>query len=284
MLHDRFSQKYLPAFTPRAPRNGDYVLFFESGKALLEQGEAGLHLPRYAFMADLLPGIDDRLTYLFSVDDAAFFLLRTDAVPEHAGLLLEPVGMFRTFAPEWQGFAGITGNHLSSWYAARKFCGVCGALTDHSPRERSVVCPVCKHVEYPKISPVVIVGVTDGDKLLVTKYNGRPYTKYALIGGFVEVGEGFEDAVRREVMEETGLLVTNIRYYKSQPWAFTETLLGGFFADVAGSRAITMDSEELSEARWMDREDIGSNAEFDINTISLTSEMISAFHNGTYPR
>ena len=258
-------------------------MFFSAGKALLEKTAMGLQLPRYSMMAALLPGMDTCLTYLFSVDNTAFFLLRAEAAPEAESLCLEPVSIFRTLMPEWQAFAGITGNHLASWYAVRKFCGVCGGPTAHGEKERIVVCSHCGHGEYPRISPVVIVAVTDGDKLLLTKYNGRPYKKYALIGGFVEIGEGFEDAVRREVMEEVGLHVTNIRYYKSQPWAFTETLIAGFFVDVIGDSTITMDREELSEALWLEREEIGTSEDFDRNTISMTSEMIRIFHEGTHP-
>ena len=78
----------------------------------------------------------------------------------------------------------------------------------------------------------MIVGVTDGDEILLTKYAGRAFTKYALIAGFAEIGESIEDTVRREVMEEVGLKVKNLRYYKSQPWSFSDTLLMGFFVQV----------------------------------------------------
>ena len=136
-------------------------------------------------------------------------------------------------------------------------------------------CPSCNVTHYPKISPAVIVAVTNGDKLLMTKYAGRSYKNYALIAGFAEIGETIEETVKREVMEEAGLKVKNIRYYKSQPWSFTDTLLLGFWCEVDGDDTITMDEEELSVAEWIGRDEI--TMEYD--GISLTNEMIMWFKN-----
>jgi NAD+ diphosphatase len=136
-------------------------------------------------------------------------------------------------------------------------------------------CPDCGNMIFPKISPAVIVGVTDGDRLLMSKYAGRDYTHYALIAGYTEIGETLEQTVQREVMEEVGLKVKNIRYYASQPWSFSGALLAGFFCDVDGDTHITLDENELSVAEWFRREDIPDNA-----TISLTGTMMKAFKEG----
>ena len=101
---------------------------------------------------------------------------------------------------------------------------------------------------FPKIAPAVIVGVTHGDKILMTKYAGREYKRYALIAGFTEIGETAEETVKREVMEEVGLTVKNIRYYKSQPWGFDSNLLLGYFCELAEEEEIHLDEEELSVA------------------------------------
>jgi NAD+ diphosphatase len=136
-------------------------------------------------------------------------------------------------------------------------------------------CPDCGNVIYPKIAPAVIVGIIDGDKILMTKYAGREYKKYSLVAGFCEIGEAAEDTVRREVMEEVGLKVKNIRYYKSQPWGFDSNLLMGFFADLDGENVITRDETELAVAEWIERKDTsGMN-----DGISLTREMIDVFCN-----
>ena len=100
---------------------------------------------------------------------------------------------------------------------------------EKSTVERAMVCPACGNTVYPKICPAVIAAVHDGDRLLLTRYRGRAFKKYALIAGFNEIGESIEDTVRREVLEEAGVHVKNLRFYKSQPWVFTDTLLMGFF-------------------------------------------------------
>ena len=131
-------------------------------------------------------------------------------------------------------------------------------------------------MEYPKICPAVIIGVTDGDRILMSKYAGRTYKKYALLAGFTEIGETVEQTVAREVMEEVGLKVKNIRYYKSQPWAFSDTLLMGFYCDLDGEDKITLDQDELALAEWFKRDEIPVEPSRD----SLTNEMIIRFKNG----
>ena len=110
----------------------------------------------------------------------------------------------------------------------------------------------------------------------MSKYAGRAYKNYALIAGFTEIGETVEQTVAREVMEEVGLKVKNIRYYKSQPWAFTDTLLMGFYCDLDGSDAIRLDENELAVAEWFTREEIPEP----VSQESLTNEMILRFKNG----
>ena len=121
--------------------------------------------------------------------------------------------------------------------------------------------------------PAVIVGVTHGDKILMTKYAGREYKRYALIAGFTEIGETAEETVKREVMEEVGLTVKNIRYYKSQPWGFDSNLLLGYFCELAEEGEIRLDEEELSVAEWVDYHDIPEDKE----KLSLTHEMMTYF-------
>ena len=116
----------------------------------------------------------------------------------------------------------------------------------------------------------------DGDRLLLTRYRGRPFKKYALIAGFNEIGESIEQTVRREVLEETGLHVKNLRFYKSQPWVFTDSLLFGFFAELDGSDKITVQEDELSEASWFYRSEIPE----DRTHLSLTGEMMEQFRKG----
>ena len=246
-----------------------------------------LELPAAAQLEEtgLIPGLSARAEYLFSIDEIPYFMVRS-AEGDPALKLAEEENQetfqedgsgkfsfqgpayFRIMQPEYQAFAAITAVQLFRWKESRKFCGCCGSRT-----ERALVCTKCGHTEYPKICPAVIVAVMDGDRLLMSRYKGRAYRGYALIAGFVEIGETFEETVRREVMEEVGLKVKNIRYYKSQPWAFTDTEMIGFFAELDGDDAIRLQEDELSEAGWYHRDEIPE----DVSSISVGSEMKMAF-------
>ena len=180
---------------------------------------------------------------------------------------------------KYQYFAAVTAYQLARWYDHNRFCGHCGSRMEMGSRERVMICPNCGNPVYPKIMPAVIVAVTNGDRILMTKYRNRGIGYYALVAGFVEIGETFEDTVRREVMEETGLTVKNIRYYKSQPWGIADDLLAGFYCDLDGDDAIRMDEEELSEAAWFERGQIEGQPDH----LSLTNEMMLTFRDGREP-
>lgn len=226
---------------------------------------------------DEFPFEKDDLTYLFSVDDAHYFLLEKEPAYLPEGYDFAPVRKLRTkeVHPKYRIFTGITGFQLSNWYKNNRFCGRCGSKTVHSTTERALKCPSCGHVIYPRIVPAVIVGVCNGDEILVTKYR-TGFAHYALVAGFTEIGETLEETVQREVMEETGLHVKNIRYYKSQPWGIVDDILAGFYCDVDGDTEIQMDESELKLAEWKKREDIVLQPD----DFSLTNEMMLMFKKG----
>lgn len=180
-------------------------------------------------------------------------------------------------------FAAATGGHFAWWKNSRKYCGCCGALTEPSKTERAMVCPACGSTEYPKISPAIIVAIIkkgkngdNGDRLLMVRNKTGPYKKLALVAGFVEIGESFEQAVHREVMEEVGLKVKNLRYYKNQPWGLTYAQMIGFVAELDGDDTITLQESELSEAGWYLREEIPEAG----YRLSVGNEMVHQFKMG----
>lgn len=182
----------------------------------------------------------------------------------------------RFHADRETSFAAYTAYHLYQWYKGSRFCGSCGGRMKPDRKERMMYCTQCGRQVYPRISPAVIVAVTDGDRILLSKYANREYKRYALIAGFVEAGETAEEAVQREVMEEVGLRVKNIRYYKSQPWGIDANLLLGYFAQLDGSDTIHLDRSELAVAEWADR---AALADMD-DGFSLTREMMQVFSAG----
>jgi NAD+ diphosphatase len=257
----------------KIPAERDYVFIPVKDNVLLEENNGALWLPQYSTVNKLYPEAAASLIYLFSVDKTAFYLSLRE-MPEVAGLRYHPIRIFRDLEPAWLAFAGATASHLAHWYDTHRYCGRCATPLAHKEDERALVCPCCAHIEYPRISPVVIVGIIDSDRILLAK-SASGYNRYGLIAGFVEVGETLEDAVRREVMEEVGLRIKNIRYFTSQPWAFSRSVLTGFFTDLDGEQAIRLDTNELAEAAWFSRQSIPA-AE---STLSLTWTMIEAFRN-----
>jgi len=225
-------------------------------------------------------GQDREYIFLFSMDGGAFFLLSGDIADEDIpeGFEFKNIRTMRSeaYGPQHRLFAAITAYQLANWYRDNRFCGTCGTPTVHSDTERAVRCPKCGRTIYPRIIPAVIVGVLNGDKILLTKYAGREFPFYALIAGFTEIGETFEETVQREVMEEAGIRVKNIRYYKSQPWGIVDDLLAGFYCDVDGDPTIHMDRTELKEALWCTRDEVVLQP----TSHSLTNEMMTRFKKG----
>lgn len=259
-------------YKEETPRPGDSLLYFHNDKVLARVENEHLEYPKYEREYS-----KDSFQYLFSVDARNYFLCVGEAERQIDGFSYEEAALFRKrINPKAERFAGLTAFHLYKWYRDHKYCGNCGTPREHDHKERMLRCPNCGNTVYPTISPAVIVGVSDGDRLLMTKYRGRERGDYALIAGFVEIGEMPEDTVRREVMEETGVRVKNLRYYRSQPWGYSNSLLLGFYAELDGEDKITRQEDELGVAEWVRREEIPNR----FDGFSLTNEMICRFKDG----
>lgn len=217
-------------------------------------------------------------TYLFSLDGTPFFLSLEEPsfLPENSRMI--PVRELRSHPdlPDASLFLIWTAYQIMRWMRENRFCGSCGHPTLPSDTERALTCPFCGRTIYPRLNPAIIAAVTHGGKLRLTRYANRPFSYCALIAGFTEVGETLEETVKREVFEETGIHVKNIRYYKSQPWAIAGNILAGFFCEADGSTDITIDPSELSEAFWAEKKDIRLQPD----DYSLTNEMMRLFQSG----
>lgn len=254
-----------------AARPDDTVLVFRGSEAIYKQVGNELMFPKVSEL-----GLERNYTYIFTVNKEAYFLLNEPVEP-FDGFDYKGVRDIRKMGiePKERLFALYTGKHLSDWYRDNQYCGRCGHKMHHSAEERMMECDECGNKSYPRIMPAVIVGVTNGEKLLLTKYR-TGFAQYALVAGFTEIGETAEETVAREVMEEAGLRVKNIRYYKSQPWGIANDLLLGFYCDVDGDTSIHMDTSELKFAEWVDRDKI----ELQSDNFSLTNEMMRMFKEG----
>ncbi len=135
------------------------------------------------------------------------------------------------------------------WDRSHRYCGACGTATVLKPGERARECPSCRSLSYPRISPAVIVAVSRGDRLLLARARRFPPGFYSVLAGYVEPGETLEECVHREIREEAGIEVTNLRYFGSQPWPFPHSLMVAFTAEHAAGE-IRVDPTELVDASW----------------------------------
>ena len=272
MIQEISPHIYHNEYTPRPSRAEDLlVVIGEKGTLCRKESDGTVSLP--------LCG-DRTGQYLFTIDKTGYFLWEGEPLPEEDGFAYMTAQALRSCTLNEVLFGCIAAGSLARWYGQNRYCGRCAGKMEKSKTERAMVCPDCGSTVYPKICPAVIVAVTDGDRLLLTRYVGRPAKNYALSAGFNEIGESIEDTVHREVLEEAGLRVKNLRFYRSQPWVFTDSLLMGFFCDLDGSDEVHRQETELAEAGWHDRKDLPE----DTTHISLTAEMIDLFRRGKEPK
>ncbi len=272
MFQDISPHQYHNEFSQKAPADNDHILIFSQEGLLCRVENNAVLLPTWK---ELGAACENSL-HLFSIDETSYYLHEGEPPEQAAGWGYENTRELRDCRPDEHLFALAAAESLWRWYRSNRFCGRCGKRMVHGNTERSQVCPSCGNTVYPKICPAVIVAVHDADRLLLTRYAGRPFNRHALVAGFNEIGESIEDTVRREVMEEVGLRVKDLRFYKSQPWVFTDSLLMGFYAHLDGSDSVTIQEDELAEARWYHRDEIPP----DYSPISLTGEMIEQFRLG----
>ena len=267
MLQD-IEYRYDDTYMLISPKDGDQLLVTKDDLILFDENYA---LPRYS---DDLEGHD--FIYLFRIGDHRFFWLNGE-VTEYGDFRYRSFNQRLRILPKWMDFAIITGRQFADWYRNNRYCGRCGHPNQISDKERMLFCPKCGTIIYPKISPAVIVAVInkETDSIIVTKR--RPGAKgYALVSGFTEVGETVEETCRREVMEEVGVRIKNIRYYKSQPWSFSDSLLLGFVAELDGDDTLKVDYNENADAFWIKRSDLDIRDE----DYALTREMLDEFARG----
>jgi NAD+ diphosphatase len=142
---------------------------------------------------------------------------------------------------------------IVSWDRTHQYCGQCGALTETMPHERAKHCPACGLMSYPRLSPAIIIAVVrpteQGKRLLLARNHRFPAGRYSVIAGYVEPGETLEECAQREVLEEVGIRIKDIRYFGSQPWPFPNSLMIGFTAEYASGEFV-LEEAEIADAGW----------------------------------
>lgn len=181
------------------------------------------------------------------------------SVPEDAqapeGWRFVAIREFFAVAPEADALLAARMRGYSTWLSATLFCPACGARLEYHTKENAKVCPSCGKVHYPRIEPCVIAVIEKGDEMLLLRHSQRNQNIYACMAGFVETGESLEQALKREALEETGIVIDNIRYAGSQSWPFPDQLMVAFYADYV-SGELKIQEDEISEAKWFRKDDI----------------------------
>jgi NAD+ diphosphatase len=246
---------FLPAIVPPPILSNDAWWFlFHGDRLLVEVRGVEVAIPRWA-----------------SAEHARLSAVRTqflgtlDGTPCFSGELAGEVGpegtSFRALRPllgdlpeEMFSLAGRA-FQVMDWDRTHQFCGKCGGRTEPLEGERGRACAGCGLHFFPRVTPAVIVAVVRNDKILLAQSSRFPAAFYSVLAGFVEPGETFEECVRRELREEVGIEVEDLRYFGSQPWPFPHSLMVGFTASFAGGDLV-LEEKEIVRAGWFDAEEV----------------------------
>lgn len=252
----------------------DRIIVFHRGEVLLCQ-ESILWLPE---ALSRFHGLHDPLLL---VEDTGHSRVLALNLPDDA--VLEDCAVSRLTPRQLllqQGYPDFAlpgrASQLLNWYGTHRYCGACAAPTSPHAKDRALRCQACERVYYPRINPCVIVLVTRGDTCLLALHQRATASYHSCLAGFMEVGETPEETVKREVREEVGIEVNNIRYVRSQSWPFPSQLMLGFFAEHE-SGDICVDGKEIAQARWYHRDELPLTPSAQI---SVAGQLIELFLQG----
>jgi NAD+ diphosphatase len=240
-----------PGTEPPEPPPEAALWFAFRGRELLV-AEGGARVPTRA--PDALGLAPAQVHYLGALAGVPCFCAELpEASPPPEGFELRDLrALFGRLAPALHGVAGRA-VQIVDWARTHRFCGACSAETEPVPRERARACPRCGLAHFPRLAPAIIVAVERGDEILLGRGPHFPPGIYSVIAGFVEPGESVEEAVAREVREETGVEIEGVRYFASQPWPYPHSLMLGFQARWRAGE-LRIDRAELEDAGWFHRD------------------------------
>ncbi|MEE8399118.1 MAG: NAD(+) diphosphatase [Desulfobacterales bacterium] len=242
----RFVSEFAALSVSKEP---SWWLVFSNDRILIDPDSRTGPIPFATELADLNP-LPLRQHHLGKLDGSPCCAVQVadDAVAPDGMVFKAIRGLFGTVEDDLVGLAARA-NQILRWDEAHTYCGRCGIEMTAKPDERAKICPACKLVNYPRISPAIIVAITRDDKILLARSSRFPTAFYSVLAGFVEPGESLEDCLRREVKEEVGVSVKRIRYFGSQPWPYPDSLMVGFTATYAGGDLV-IDKKEILDAGW----------------------------------
>lgn len=271
ILPHQFNNQFVPS---KEIEENDFIFHYQNNALLVKINNEEIEIPRKKDFSNFPKGIKN--IYLFSLNGVSCFLIWNCPEIENYQFTYKEINFFRTFKHKDIAWISIVGLQIMNWYSQNKFCSKCGSKTEEKSDERAIVCPNCSTIVFPKISPAIIVAITCKSKILLAHNAKFPDSWHSLVAGYVDIGESLEETVKREVKEEVGLDVKNIRYYKSQPWPFSGSMMIGFFAEADDTQPICPDNIEITEAAWFTRGNLPNHPP----SISIAGEMIEKFEKG----
>ena len=240
-----FAPKHVaPAMLP----SGALAFAFRESRLLVGGTEAAPTIPESSALTEW--GIEASRHYLGELNGTACLaMLLADDAPKPEGWRYAGLRSLFFRLPDALLAIAARAFQVVEWDRTHRYCGRCGTPTREKTAERAKECPACGYVAYPRVTPAMMVLVTRGSELLLARSPRFPAGTYSALAGFVEAGETIEDCVRREVREEVGIEVSDIRYFASQSWAFPHSLMIAYNAEYAGGE-LKLDEAEIAEARW----------------------------------
>ena len=245
---------FKPDFRPPAfEQVSDLWFVFNHGRLLIKTVNQLYSIPETSDLGRCKPALM-RKQYLGALDGRACFAAELpDENPQETRLKFQELrSLFGLMEENLIWIAGRA-NQLVYWNQTHQYCGSCGRPTEDKADERAKICPQCSLINYPRLSPAVIVAVLKNNQILLGRNKRFKLPFYSVLAGFVEPGETLEECVKREVCEETGITVTSIRYFGSQPWPFPNSLMIAFVADYADGE-IRTDGSEIVDAAWFSKD------------------------------
>jgi NAD+ diphosphatase len=264
---------FIPSVTPmKAKADWDLWFVFYNNKILVKVSESTVQIPSWSEIKNLVLNYSNE-HFLGELRGVPCYTIELTAISElPSDLKFMDLRTAGASIEEEMFFLSSKASQVLFWDATHKFCGKCGTETKQVPNERAKACPECGFTNYPRISPAIITAITKRDKILLAHNANFPQGFYSVIAGYVEPGETFEECVKREVLEEVGVQVKNIKYFGNQPWPFPNSLMIAFTAEY-DSGDIKVDGVEINHADWFDVNNLPSLP----SKISVASKLIHWF-------
>lgn len=247
---------FRPDNKPPSDEGQDLYIVFQQGQLLSDMRSHDLCLLRVEQIR--FSGLREvRRQFLGYWNEQPCYALEIDPVDQPDPMQFQKGNLYQILGRVDERLFALAGRaqQLLDWERDHRFCGRCGSPMQVDHAERAMRCQPCRVINYPRIAPCVIVLVTRGEELLLARNANFPQPMYSTLAGFIEAGESVEETLAREVREEVGVEVTNLRYFQSQSWPFPNQLMLGFFAEHAGGD-IVCDGIEIADAQWFHYSDL----------------------------